>query len=411
MINQELLRKYARLAVKVGVNIQKDQPLLINAPVECSDFVRLCTEEAYKAGSAYVLVEWNDELCTKLSYEYASVETLENIPQYRIDSRQYLIDNDFALLSISARTPGLLAGIDPMKMQRVQTAASKAFKPFMTHTMGNRTQWTVVSIPTEGWAKKVFPDQSTDKAIDLLWDAILSAVRITNDNDPVAEWQKHNEMIHHYTATLNKYNFKSLHFKNELGTDLVVGLVNDHIWSGGCETSTKNIIFNPNMPTEECFTMPDKYNVNGVVYASKPLNHNGKLIENFNIEFKDGKAVKWYAEKEEEALKNLITFDDGSCYLGEVALISYDSPISLSNILFYNTLFDENASCHLALGAAYPMNVKGGTAMTEEELKVAGANTSMEHSDFMFGTSDMEITGVDQEGNKIKVFEKGNFVI
>ncbi len=411
MINQELMRKYAKLAVCVGANIQVGQPLLINAPVECADFVRLCVEEAYQAKSSYVLVEWNDEVSTKLSYEYASVEVLENIPQYRIDSRQYLIDNNFALLSISARTPGLLAGIDAEKMQRVQMAASKAFKPFMSHTMGNRTQWTVVSIPTVGWAKKVFPDVDDQKAVDLLWEAILKAVRITEDNDPVNEWKKHNEKIHHYTKTLNELNFKSLHFKNSLGTDLVVGLVKDHVWSGGCEISTKDVLFNPNMPTEECFSMPDKYNVNGVVYASKPLNHNGKLIENFNITFKDGKAVSFSAEKEEAALKNLIEFDEGSCYLGEVALISYDSPISLSNILFYNTLFDENASCHLALGAAYPMNVKGGTSMSEEQLKAAGANTSMEHSDFMFGTADMEIVGTTTDGKEVAIFKKGNFVI
>ncbi len=411
MIKEELLRKYARLAVCVGANIQPNQPLLINAPVECAGFVRLCVEEAYKAKAKYVLVEWNDEVVGKLSYEYAAVEVLEEIPQYRIDSRNYMIENNYALLSISARTPGLLAGIDAEKMQRAQMAASRAFKPFMAHTMGNRTQWSVISVPTVGWAKKVFPELTDDEAVKKLWDAILKAVRIDEDNDPVEEWRKHNERIHYYTKTLNDLNFRSLHFKNSLGTDLTVGLVKDHVWAGGSEISTKNTVFNPNMPTEECFTMPDKYQVNGIVYATKPLNHSGKLIEDFNVTFKDGKAIAYSAKKEVEALKNLIDFDEGSCYLGEVALISHQSPISLSNILFYNTLFDENASCHLAFGAAYPMNIKGGTAKTEEELKELGANTSMEHSDFMFGSADMEIIGTTQDGKTVKVFEKGNFVI
>ncbi|MEA5026210.1 MAG: aminopeptidase [Erysipelotrichaceae bacterium] len=411
MIKQDILRKYAKLAVCVGTNIQPGQPLLINAPVECAEFVRLCVEEAYKAQASYVLVEWNDELSGKLSYEYASVETLEDIPQYRIDSRAYLIEKNYALLSISARTPGLLAGIDAVKMQRVQMASSKAFKAFMAHTMGNKTQWSVISVPTVGWAKKVFPTDSDSEAVNKLWDAILKAVRITEDNDPVTEWEIHNERLHHYTKTLNAFNFRKLHFRNSIGTDLTVGLVKNHIWAGGCEVTTGGVIFNPNMPTEECFCMPDKYHVDGIVYATKPLNHNGKLIEGFNITFQDGKAVSYHADKEEGALKNLIEFDEGSCYLGEVALISHRSPISLSNILFYNTLFDENASCHLALGAAYPMNVQGGTAMSEEELSAAGANRSMEHSDFMFGSADMEIIGINEKGEEFTIFEKGNFVI
>jgi len=411
MIKEELLRKYAKLAVCVGVNIQPDQPLLINAPVECADFTRLCVEEAYKAKASYVHVEWNDEIISKTAYKYASVETLEDIPQYRIDGRHYIVDNNYALLSIAARTPGLLADIDAEKMQRVQIAGSKAFKFFMTHTMGNKTQWSVISVPTIGWAKKVFPNETDENAVNKLWDAILKAVRITKDNDPVQEWNQHNEKLHHYTETLNKFNFKSLHFKNSLGTDLTVALVKDHIWAGGCEKSTTGVVFNPNMPTEECFSMPDKYHVDGIVYATKPLNHNGKLIEDFDITFKDGKAVEYHAKKEVEALKSLIDFDKGSCYLGEVALISHLSPISLSNILFLNTLFDENASCHLALGAAYPMNVKGGTSMSEKEMIAAGANTSMEHSDFMFGSADMEIVGTTYDGKQVKVFEKGNFII
>lgn len=410
MPSQRMLRKYAKLAVCVGANVRKNQPLLVSASVETKDFVRLIVEEAYKAGASLVSVRWLDQQVSHTTFKYATVETLTEVPDYLVQQMRYYVDKGFAAISISAETPGLMADIDPMKLQQAGMATGKALKFYSEHMMGNRTQWCVISVPTEGWAKKVFPNERASKAVDKLWDAILTAVRVTKDNDPVKEWKAHNEILHKHNEMLNNYNFKALKFKNGLGTDLTVGLVKNHVWAGGNEKSTKGVIFNPNLPTEESFSMPEKKGVNGKVVATKPLNYNGALIEDFWIEFKDGKAVNFDARTSKDALSTLINYDEGSCYLGEVALISHDSPISNSNILFFNTLFDENASCHLALGRAYPMNVKGGTSMTQEQLDAAGANNSMTHNDFMFGSADMSIVGITQEGKEVIVFKNGNFV-
>jgi len=410
MPSQRMLRKYAKLAVCVGANVRKNQPLLISASVETKDFVRLVVEEGYKAGASLVSVRWLDQQVAHTTYKYATVETLTEVPEYLVQQMRYYVDKGYAALSISADTPGLMADIDPNKLQQAGMATGKALKFYSEHMMGNRTQWCVISVPTEGWAKKVFPNERASKAVDKLWDSILTAVRVTKDNDPVKEWKAHNEILHKHNEMLNNYNFKALKFKNSLGTDLTVGLVKNHVWAGGNEKSTKGIVFNPNLPTEESFSMPEKKGVNGKVVATKPLNYNGALIEDFRIEFKDGKAVNFDARTSKDALSTLINYDEGSCYLGEVALISHDSPISNSNILFFNTLFDENASCHLALGRAYPMNVKGGTSMTQEQLDAAGANNSMTHNDFMFGSADMSIVGITQEGKEVIVFKNGNFV-
>lgn len=409
MINETLLRKYAQLAVKTGVNLQPGQPLLISGGIETKDFVRMIAEEAYKAGSRQVTVRWADEIINRTAFQYETKENLSQIPDWVVKQFEYFIEQGYALISVYAVTPGLLADIDPEKLQAYAIAQNTALKAWRQHTMGNRTQWCVVSVPTEGWAKKVFPADATETAVTKLWDAILSAVRVREDNDPVAEWDAHNATLSAHNKALNDYNFKSLHYTNGLGTDLHVELVPGHIWAGGSDVTTKGVEFNPNLPTEENFTMPLKTGVNGKVVATKPLDYQGQLIKDFWIEFKDGKAVAFDAKEGKDALANLIAFDEGSCYLGEVALISYDSPISNSGILFLNTLFDENASCHLALGRAYPMNLKGGPDMSQEELDKAGANNSMEHEDFMFGSRDMRIIGTTQDGTEVVVFENGNF--
>lgn len=405
------LQKYARLAVQSGVNLQKGQPLMISANTEVREFVRLVVDEAYAAGASDVKVRWNDEITAHSSYKYKTKEQLEEIPDYLVKEYEYYIEKGYGLIAVHATTPGLLADIDPEKLQAAAIAQNKALKMWREHTMGNRTQWCVISIPTTAWALKVFPNQSETEAVESLWNAILSAVRVEEDNDPVSEWDTHTKRLQHNNKVLNDYNFKSLHFTSGLGTDLEVQLVPNHIWAGGNEESTKGVIFNANMPTEENFSMPLKTGVNGIVYASKPLNYNGVLIKDFYLKFVDGKVVEYDAKEGLETLKSLIEFDEGSSYLGEVALVNYDSPISNSGILFMNTLFDENASCHLALGRAYPMNIKGGHDMSQEELDKAGSNNSMEHEDFMFGTSDMNIVGTKQDGTKVQVFVDGNFVI
>lgn len=406
-----LLQKLARLAVQVGANVQQDQVVWINSSTESKELARLITEEAYKAGAKSVRVNWSDDYVSHSGYLHKTEETLQEVPEWFVDKYQKFVEDGGCVISITSPIPGLNADVDPKKMQVASIANMKALQFYRNHMMGNRAQWTIVAAPNTVWAERVFPDLKGDEAVEALWAAIFEASRVREDNDPIAEWADHNKRLLAHNAILNEYQFKSLHFKNELGTDLTLELVKDHVWAGGGEHSTSGVYFNPNIPTEENFTMPYKFGVNGKVVATKPLNYQGNLIEDFWLEFKDGQVVNYDAKKQKSALKNLVEFDEGSSYLGEVALISYDSPISNSGILFFNTLFDENASCHLALGRAYPMNVKGGTDMTEDELKKLGSNLSMAHSDFMFGSEDLEIIGTTHDGKTVMIFEAGNFII
>ncbi len=411
MVSQEILRKYAQLAVRVGANVQKGQLLVISSDVSSAYFTRICVEEAYLAGAGEVLVNYSDETITKLKYQNESTETLCDIAPWRVEQKKNGIDKKCCYLYIESATPGLLAEIDSQKMQAARAAIETAFEPFEFYTMANIGQWAIVAIPTLNWAKKVFPGEEGEAALEKLWNAVLASVRIREDNDPVEEWRRHDDDLTHRSEVMNRYNFRSLHFQNGKGTDLTVELIPNHVWEGGCSKAKNGAIFNPNMPTEEVFTMPYKYGVNGRVQAMKPLSYQGKLIENFWLEFKDGKAVDFGAEKEQDTLKNMIGFDDGSAYLGEVALIAHNSPISNLNILFLNTLFDENASCHLALGASYPENVKNGAELEREELSKLGSNYSKIHCDFMFGSEDMNVTGTTQDGTKVSVIKDGSFVI
>ncbi len=411
MAKKELLEKYAKLVAEVGANVQKDQLVVINASTDNNEIARLIVKACYVAGAKKVEVQWNDAYVSRYGYDYMSIETLEEIPQWSIEKSKYFIDQGGCIISITSPVTGINKGVDSLKLQKAGMAHMKAFKFVSDYVMGNGTQWTVVAAPNNVWAKKVFPDLDEKDAYEALWDAILKASRVTETNDPIKEWEQHNKELLSHNKVLNDYQFDSLHFKNSLGTDLTIKLVENHIWAGGGETSNKGVYFNPNIPTEENFTMPYKYGVNGKVVATKPLNYQGNLIEDFYLEFKEGKVVKYDAVKEKETLKRLLEFDEGSVYLGEVALISYDSPINNTNILFLNTLFDENASCHLALGRAYPMNVEGGTKMTEEELKAVGSNQSMVHSDFMFGSKDMQVVGTKKDGTKVVIFKDGDFVV
>lgn len=408
----DLKRKYANLAVTVGANIQPGQRLYLQADVESVDFVRLCVEEAYQAGAKEVIIEWIDQYAGKMNYEHMDLETLQEVKPFALDKLEYLMDEKVARLNIHVPNPGLLEGIDPEKIQKTAMAqmAPEVRQRFRQFSMNNKTQWSLISIPSKDWAKKVFPDKDEQEGVEALWSAILAAVRVNKDSDPVENWKQHNKTLHAHNKKLNDFNFKSIHFRNSKGTDLVVGLVPNHIWSGGQETALNGVVFNPNMPTEETFTMPDRNHVDGVVYSTMPLNYGGVLIDEFWLKFENGKVVDYDAKENKEMLGRLLDFDEGSRRIGEIALISHDSPISNTGILFYNTLFDENASCHMALGAAYPMNLKGGSAMSEEELKEHGANRSNQHVDFMFGSEDMSIVGLTQDDQEVTVFENGNFV-
>lgn len=406
----KLIDKYAELAVKVGANVQKDQVLILNTSVECIELNRAIVKHAYEVGAKLVHIVYRDEEITRLTFEHQSIETLTDIPQWLIDSRLNYLKEGAAILNVVSNYPGNLKDIASEKVMKAAMATQSAFREQSEMTSANKVQWNIIAASNPVWAKTVFPNAG-EEATDLLWEAIFKACRVEEDNDPIALWNLHNEKLAKMEDVMNELNFETLHFTNNLGTDLHVGLVKNHVWAGGNEQCANGVWFNPNMPTEEVFTMPEKLNVNGRVYSSKPLDYQGKLVDEFYLDFKDGKVVSFDAKKEKDALESLVNFDEGSCYIGEVALVEFDSPISNSNILFNNTLFDENASCHLALGRAYPMNVKGGTSMSKEELAAAGANDSKTHVDFMFGTPDLKIVGTTYEGNKVVVFENGNFAI
>ncbi|MGE0003780.1 MAG: aminopeptidase [Candidatus Izemoplasmatales bacterium] len=410
-MNQTLLKEYAKLAVRSGVNVQQGQNVVIRASVETKDLVRLLTEEAYLAGAKKVYVQWSDEYVSRLGYLYMDDETLADIAPSYLQMQHEFVDSGACFISITSPIPGLNKDVDPKKMQKASIVAQKALAFVSHHTMGNKTQWTVIAMPNPVWAKQVFPDLSEADAVETLMAAILDASRVWEGKDTTQEWLRHNETLLAHNQILNDYAFDHLRFKNNIGTDLVVKLVKNHVWAGGGEHTTGGVYFNPNIPTEETFTMPHKFGTQGKVVATKPLNYQGKLIEDFWLQFDQGKVVAFGAKKEEAALQSLLEFDEGSSYIGEIALISHDSPISNSNILFLNTLFDENASCHMALGRAYPMNVQGGNDMSPEELEKVGYNQSMTHNDFMFGSSDMSIIGVLEDGKEVTVFENGNFVI
>lgn len=404
---EKLLDKYAELSVKIGVNLQKNQTLVINSPIECADFTRKIAQKAYEAGAKNVHVEWSDEELSLIKFLNAPEEAFKEFPKWKADGYEELAKNGAAFLSISASNPELLKNVDPKKISDANKARSIALKKYREYIMNSTVAWSVVSIPTKAWSKKVFPELSEDDAVEKLWQSIFKIVRIDDEN-PIDAWNHHLENLQNKVDFLNKKRFKKLHYTST-DTDLLIELPEKHIWAGGGEYNSKQTYFVANMPTEEVFTLPLKTGVNGKVKSTKPLNYSGNLIDNFTLTFKDGKIIDFTAEKGYEVLKKLIETDEGSHYLGEVALVPYNSPISNSSIIFYNTLFDENASCHLAFGEAYPICLEGGSTMKEEELEKSGANISLVHEDFMIGSEELDITGETIDGELIQIFKNGNW--
>lgn len=407
-MNRNYLEKYARLIIKTGINIQNNQTLVISSPIECAEFTRMLSEIAYKEGAREVVLNWNDELSEKTKFLYGRDEIFDEFPEWRKDFYVTYARRGAAFLSVSASDPELLKDVNPERLTRSGKAKSKAVVEYMKRLMSDKNVWCVVSIPTKAWAKKVFPKVTEDEAVEKLWDAIFEAVRAKAD-DPVAAWEEHKNSVTKRTDFLTKNNFKYFKYKNSIGTDLKVEFSKNNLWLGPSSISPEGTVFIANIPTEEAFTLPLRTGVNGKVVSSKPLNYNGNLIENFSFTFENGKIVNFTAEKGYDTLKHLVETDEGSHYLGEVALVPFDSPISNLNILFYNTLFDENASCHFAIGEAYPTCLKDGDKMTKEELKKLGVNDSLKHVDFMIGTSDLSIIGITEDGREIEVFKNGNF--
>lgn len=403
------LKKYAELLVKTGINLKKDQILVLRTPIECSEFARAIVEVGFDAGAKDVVVLWSDEIVSKIRYLKGSDSLFDTIPSWQKEFYLSYVRQDAAFLSISASNPENLKDVDPIRIQKFSRAFSTEVAEYRTRMMNNENVWCVASVPTPAWAIKVFPELEENEAISKLWDAIYEAVRVDSD-DPVAAWEKHKASLKNRMVKLNDMKLKSLHYSNGLGTDLHIDLPEGHIWLGGSDFTPDGHEFIANMPTEEVFTAPKRDGVNGRVVSSMPLNFNGSLIDQFELTFEKGKVVSYKAEVGHEQLKRLLETDEGSMYLGEVALVQYDSPISNMGILFYNTLFDENASCHLALGKAYPVCLKGGETMDSQTLIANGINDSITHEDFMVGTDDLSIIGITSKGEKVQIFKDGNFV-
>lgn len=408
MLFEEKLRNYAKLVVEVGVNVQKNQPLVIRTPIEGVYFAREMTRCAYEAGAKRVYVEFSDEEIGKMTYEYASEETLGEFPIWETTKYDALVEQNAAFISISASNPDLLRDIPASKIARVQKASGQGLIKFRKATSNSEICWCVVSIPTAAWSKKVFPNCKTvEEANEKLWEKIFIATRMEEEN-PVEAWKAHTEILAERCEFLNNKKIKSLHYVAP-GTDLTVELPKGHKWEGGGEYSTKGTYFVANMPTEEVFTMPHKYGVNGTLKATKPLVYGGNLIDDFSFEFKDGKIVGYKAAQGEEMLAKLIETDKGASYLGEVAIVPHSSPVSKTETLFYNTLFDENASCHFAIGSSYPTNIEGGVKMSDEELEAHGANTSITHNDFMVGSGELSIEATTESGEKLYILKNGEW--
>jgi|SRR5690625_1276798 len=409
MVEQDIQQKYAELILKKGVNLQKSQSLFINAPIEGVEFTRILVREAYKLGAKNVHVNWADDEITRLQYTYAADEVMEMYPDWKAKMQESFAEEGAAFVSIHATDPDLLKDVDSTRIAKANKAAGVALKGFREYIMNDKVTWTVISIPTEAWAQKIFPDKNRDVAVLSLWNEIIKMVRVDREN-PIEAWNQHNELLEKAHRLLNEKQYEKLIFTAP-GTNLEVGLPKGHIWQGGAATSEKGIVFNPNIPTEEVFTVPHKYKINGTVSSTKPLNYGGTLIDEFQLTFTDGEVTDYQAKQGEEVLKHLLETDNGARRLGEVALVPHESPVSQSGLIFYNTLFDENASCHLALGKAYPTNLEGGIEMDQETLDDHGVNDSMVHVDFMIGSADMNIDGVTTNGMKEAVFRNGSWAL
>ena len=406
---ENLQRDYARLLIEKGVCLRPGQTLTLKCQAEDAWFARLCAEAAYNAGCREVVMDWRDEALTRLRFLHADDAVFDETPRWYVEMQNSLADGGAAALSILSGDPEALSGVDQDRLRRSGLAQGKALKHVREVYQNNRAPWCVAAIPSPAWAKKVFPALSPDAAVERLWKEILKAARADGGRAAV-EWTAHTEALREHIRVLNGYDFRLLRYRNSLGTDLVVELPEGHVWCGGLETCvTTGAVFTPNIPTEEVFTAPKRDGVNGVVVASKPLSLPGEVAEGFRFTLKDGKIVEIHAEKGEASLRDEIAMDEGASYLGEVALVPWDSPISQSGVLFYNTLFDENASCHFAFGSAFSTCIAGGDAMDEDELLARGLNRSMNHVDFMIGTPDLSIVGTTRDGREITVFKDGSF--
>lgn len=405
-MKKTVLRNYASLIARVGANVQPGQEVFIAADLDQPEFVKMLVEECYKCKAKKVVVEWSYQPLEKVHYRYRSLKTLSKMDAYEEARWQHYAEVLPCRIYLLSEDPDGLMGINQEKLSRAQQSRYPIIKPYRDK-MENRYQWCIAAVPGKAWAKKLFPQLRASQAVEALWKAILDACRVWDD--PVQAWADHNDRLQKHCDYLNSLSIAKLHYTSSNGTDFTVGMIPQGRFCGGNEETLSHVVFNPNMPTEECFISPKRGEAEGIVYATKPLCYQGQLIEDFWIRFQEGKAVEWHAEKNEGLLTKLITMDEGSCYLGECALVPYDSPISNSGLLFYNTLFDENAACHLALGEGFADTIEDFQHKTLAECRALGVNESMIHEDFMIGSADMNIDAICTDGSVVPVFRAGNW--
>jgi len=407
-INENKIDKLANLAVKRGVGLQKGQNLLITAPIESLPLVRKIAEHAYKEGASIVTPLFTDSDITLSRFKYAPDESFDSATDWLFNGMGEAFDNNTARMAIAGDDPMLLSQMDPDKVSRANKAMAKAYKPARERITEFKINWNIVSWPGSAWASRVFPELPLDEAIVKLADAIFDASRASVE-DPIKAWDDHNEQLRMKTNWLNEKNFAALQY-NGPNTNLRVGLADEHEWMGGASKAQNGIICNPNIPSEEVFTTPHAYKVDGTVSSTKPLSYQGTLIDNIKVTFKDGKIIEAHASRGEEVLQKVLKSDEGSSRIGEVALVPHSSPISQSGIIFYNTLFDENAASHIALGQCYSKCFKGDLDLSKEEIAKRGGNSSMIHIDWMIGSDQIDVDGIDQTGNQVPIFRKGEWV-
>lgn len=406
-MKKTILKKYAELIVKKGINVQKGQDVIIRCELDQPEFIKMVVEFCYKYGARKVTVDWSYQPLAKVHNRYCSIKTLSTVEKWEEEKLKHRVKTLPALIWIDSEDPDGLKGMNEKKSAKAQMKRYPIIKPY-NDQLENKYQWCIAAVPGKKWAKKVFPELSVSKGMEKLWEAILKASRV-NDN-PIEEWNKHNENLLNRCTRLNDLHLKSLTYKASNGTDFKVGLMENALFIGGGETTlNSNIYYNPNIPSEECFTTPRKGDIDGIVYATKPLSYKGKLIEDFWIKFEHGKVKEVFAKKNMDVLEQMVKMDEGASMLGEVALIPNDSPISNMNILFYNTLFDENASCHLALGMGFSNCIKDFEKYSLKELQAMGVNDSMIHVDFMIGCQDLSIVGETLDGEEVQIFKDGNW--
>lgn len=406
-MKKSILKDYAKLIAEVGVNVQKGQDVIIRAEIDQGAFVRMVVKACYQAGAKKVYVEWHDDEIAKIDVKHQTVKSLSHLEKWQLEKWEWQASTLPAIIYIESSDPDGMKGMNQEKNAKAIQKRYPIIKPYRDR-MENEYQWTIVAAPSTAWAKKVFPHETSARAKEKLWEAILYTARV--QNDPILEWKKHNENLQSRCDYLNSLGLVKLKYRSQNGTDFEVGMMGNAIFMGGGETTAhSNIYFNPNMPTEECFITPKKGVAEGIVYSTKPLSYRGELIEGFSLRFHEGRVVEVHAQKGEELLKQMVSMDEGASYLGECALVPFDSPISNSNLLFYNTLFDENASCHLALGRGFSNCIRNYDEYTKEQLDEMGVNDSMIHVDFMIGSSDLEIIGVTKDNKEIPIFINGNW--